>query len=288
MSVLPTKLHAIGRFSSRTNRIPEQSSPNDFQTAILYDSERLELLSSAHHWLTKTPDVYSKDFDSIGVRTVTIGHFRDRATSKEILHFNAHLDVGSEWARREQAKILRRMIEEWSGNFKDAIVFLTGDFNASPGHQCHCHLTEMLQDAHEVCTSIGGSDSDENCRTNPVAVSFHGWLGSIVNRYLSRALVATLFTVHAMGFKLPHRVPTSLRELFDLVTDSNRYRYRYSIFESFPSSLSHLHVDWILFKSTSTSSTLKPKLVVVADVRDEEFSSDHFPIVATFNITNQK
>jgi hypothetical protein len=90
--------------------------------------------------------------------------------------------------------------------------------------------------------------------------------------------------VHAMGFNLPHHVPKSATELLELLTDPNRYRYQYPIFESMPSSLSHLHVDWILYKAPD-SATIRPKLVVVADVKDSEFSSDHFPIVGLFNIT---
>jgi hypothetical protein len=49
-------------------------------------------------------------------------------------------------------------------------------------------------------------------------------------------------------------------------------------------------VDWILYgpKSTDTPDSIIPRLVAVIDVRTKDFSSDHFPVVGLFEVSQSQ
>lgn len=258
------------------------SRQNDYQVAILYDTARAVLLEQDYLWLSKTPRAENtKDWESFGARTLNIARFALKDTGVEVIIFNTHIDVKSETARRKQAEIINSNIKLWKSRYPDSIIVLTGDFNSCPGQQAYTLLTRNLTDTWMQCKS------SRNCISNDVSSSFHGWLGSKVNTYVFRFIQYVVFTVHGMGFNLPLHVPASFTDLVKLITDSSVYKYEYSISEALPSSLWRFHVDWILYDSTGSSAKVEPKAIWVADVRDGNFSSDHFPLYALFRITEQ-
>jgi endonuclease/exonuclease/phosphatase family metal-dependent hydrolase len=236
---------------------------------------------------------HSKSWGSLGARTATIALFavRNNTHRVEILHVNTHLDVAVEEARREQARLLRTHIDSWRRRHAQATVFVTGDFNCAPGHKAHEELTLNggLSDAWLAC-------ADAVCACNRVSVSFHGWLGSVVDVLPARLVVYLLFVVHAMGFGLPLTIPDSVGEgasrfivrsmhlllsaALSVAFDYRRWVFKFSIFEAVPMSLSHLHVDWIL----SSRENVTPLVMCVGDVRATNFSSDHFPIIGLFEL----
>lgn len=99
-------------------------------SAILYKTERLELISQKTLWLSETPEVPgSKSWDAAITRVVTQAHFRDKKTKKEFAHFNTHFDHIGKEARLNSARIIRGMI---GGRPKNLSALVTGDFNAEP------------------------------------------------------------------------------------------------------------------------------------------------------------
>src|SRR5688572_13434609 len=99
-------------------------------SAILYRSDRLELLDSGTFWLSPTPEVAgSKGWDTAIERIATWARFRDRRTGCRHLHVNTHFDHIGEEARQESARLIRRRLAALAGGLP---VVVTGDLNATP------------------------------------------------------------------------------------------------------------------------------------------------------------
>ena len=99
-------------------------------SAILYRTDRLELLDSGTFWLSPTPEVPgSKGWDAAIERVATWARFRDRRTGCRYLHVNTHFDHIGEQARQESARLIRRRIPALADGLP---VLLTGDLNSLP------------------------------------------------------------------------------------------------------------------------------------------------------------
>jgi endonuclease/exonuclease/phosphatase family metal-dependent hydrolase len=106
-------------------------NPRDEYSAILYRTDRLELLSQGTFWLSETPDVpASRGWDTSLPRIATWGRFRDRTTGDTILHVNTHFDHIGVRAREESARLVKRWLAADGAGLP---VVLTGDFNTPPG-----------------------------------------------------------------------------------------------------------------------------------------------------------
>jgi endonuclease/exonuclease/phosphatase family metal-dependent hydrolase len=99
-------------------------------SAILYRTDRLELLESGTFWLSPTPEVAgSKGWDAAIERIATWARFRDRRTGCRLLHLNTHFDHIGEQARQESARLIRRRLTTLAGGLP---VIVTGDLNTTP------------------------------------------------------------------------------------------------------------------------------------------------------------
>jgi endonuclease/exonuclease/phosphatase family metal-dependent hydrolase len=99
-------------------------------SAILYRTDRLELLDGGTFWLSPTPEVAgSKGWDAAIERIATWARFRDRRTGCSHLHLNTHFDHIGEQARQESARLIRHRIAGLAG---DLAIIVTGDLNADP------------------------------------------------------------------------------------------------------------------------------------------------------------
>lgn len=99
-------------------------------SAILYRTDRLELLDSGTFWLSPTPEVPgSKGWDAAIERIATWARFRDRRTGCTHVHLNTHFDHIGEQARQESARLIRLRLRSIAG---DLPVIVTGDLNADP------------------------------------------------------------------------------------------------------------------------------------------------------------
>jgi len=97
-------------------------------SAIMYRTDRLQLLESKTFWLSATPDVpATTTWGNKFVRICTWAHFHDRATGKVFYHFNTHFDHISQPSREQSAKL---MLERIAAVSPKAAVIATGDFNA--------------------------------------------------------------------------------------------------------------------------------------------------------------
>eukprot|EP01119_Soliformovum_irregulare_P017866 TRINITY_DN5371_c0_g1_i1.p1 TRINITY_DN5371_c0_g1~~TRINITY_DN5371_c0_g1_i1.p1 ORF type:complete len:385 (+),score=75.61 TRINITY_DN5371_c0_g1_i1:44-1198(+) len=273
-STLPKRYREIG-FHRNTGDLGHPSRHYDFKVGFLYDDEHLELISQDYIWLSKTPRVQdSRSWNSNGIRTLNIAVFQriHFPNDPKIIAFNTHLDAFVEEARREQSKIVAQMIEEYAEKYPDSPIFLFGDFNTAPGQMSHRILRSQIDDAWMVC------QSSSTCIQNHVSPSFHGWFGSRMDTWGGRLIASAVFVLHGMGAIVPHHIPRSIHEVIDVL----KTPLPFSIWEAIPNPF-RLHVDWIMFRS-GKAIDVSPQLMLVADVRDHNFSSDHFPIVGLFKM----
>ncbi len=111
----------------------------DEYSAVLYRTDRFDLLDDDTFWLSETPDVPGiRGWDAAFPRIVTWGRFRDRVTGDTLYHFNTHFDHVGEEARAESARLIRQRIGEIAGS---APVVVTGDFNATPDTEPYAIMT---------------------------------------------------------------------------------------------------------------------------------------------------
>jgi endonuclease/exonuclease/phosphatase family metal-dependent hydrolase len=304
-SLLPAEYKALG-FPRPADQPQDRSHPartRDFQTAILFDSSKLRVVESDHVWLSERQrEEDSKSWGSIGSRTATVAAFallKNTAANAltdagrravDVIMVNTHLDVWSEPARRNQARLVLDLARTWRQRFPNAVCVVTGDFNAANGQAPHRILldsgfghVESFRDAWDDCARAPSG----SCSQNEFAATFHGWLGTVVDSWGARLIQYFLQGMHGGGADLPRSVPNlkSLRELARAAWDVLR-GFTWSGFRSgLPSSISRMHVDWILHApSFSSAVRMEPKVVVVAETRDANFSSDHFPVVALFDV----
>jgi endonuclease/exonuclease/phosphatase family metal-dependent hydrolase len=99
-------------------------------SAILYRTDRLEMLDNGTFWLSPTPEVAgSKGWDAAIERIATWARFRDRRSGCRFLHVNTHFDHIGEQARQESARLIRRRIPALADGLP---VIVTGDLNSLP------------------------------------------------------------------------------------------------------------------------------------------------------------
>ncbi|CAF1333063.1 unnamed protein product [Adineta steineri] len=277
---LPSYYQSIGSAYS--------SSQLDFQVAILYNNQILKLLDQDYLWLSKTPrTVGSKDWNSHAIRTLNIARFQLLSNeSINLLVFNTHLDAKSEQARQEQAKIVRSTINEWQRKYPTDVVLLLGDFNSIPQQTTYNILTfsDFLYDTWAICKTHSST-----CVSNTFSSTFHGWLGSIINTYGLQLLQTIGFSYHGLGIILPHGIPKNSSSYIDVLKKFTRYSYLINPSEMISIWSSHrFHVDWILYQnSLDKTQYLQPKFISVIDIRSQNYSSDHFPVIALFQLKNK-
>ena len=140
----------------RDNSIISEGCP------IFYRTDLYELVDKGSFWLSETPDVMSKDWDAACYRICSYVILKEKASGKDFVVFNTHLDHVSDEARINGIGVVLDKIEQF-GSLPSMIM---GDFNASEGSQTYESATEHFLDAKyqtentmESCTYEGYGDS---------------------------------------------------------------------------------------------------------------------------------
>ena len=113
---------------------------------IFYRTNKYEKLASGSFWLSETPDVMSKDWGAAHYRIATYVILKDRASGREFVVFNTHLDHVSEEARINGIQVVLDKIEEFGG----LPAFLMGDLNAYPDEETILFTHDSFDDAHVI------------------------------------------------------------------------------------------------------------------------------------------
>ena len=113
---------------------------------IFYRTDKYEKIDSGSFWLSETPDVMSKSWGAAHYRICSYVILEDKATSKQFVVFNTHLDHVSDEARIEGIKVVLSKIEQF-GNLS---AFLMGDLNAPPSSETILSTQSSFDDAHNI------------------------------------------------------------------------------------------------------------------------------------------
>ena len=103
-------------------------------------------------WLSKTPRVVSKDWDSAHPRICTYVIVKDRKTRKNFVVFNTHLDHASEQARVNGMSVILDFLKQ----FPDIPCILSGDYNDSPNTPVYQLATSYLEDSKYNAKHVSG------------------------------------------------------------------------------------------------------------------------------------
>ncbi len=136
-------------------------------TPIMYRKDKVELLKWGVFWISETPEVMSKGWDTSQRRICTWGEFKDKASGKKLFYFNTHLDHRGKIARFEGIKLLMKKIPEIAG---DTPFVLTGDFNIAIDSDPIKPMLESKEFVHALDASIKKP-------YYPNKGTFHGYTG---------------------------------------------------------------------------------------------------------------
>jgi len=134
--------------------------------AIFWNPQVLACESADGCYLSRTPDRWSKDWDSGRVRVANWVKLHIIDTELEFMHVNTHLDHISEQARIEGSRVI---MEQLAKTRSDNIpIFVTGDFNCAPESSPYCIFQE-----HGFVDAYQAAQVKDSSRAN----TFHGFQG---------------------------------------------------------------------------------------------------------------
>lgn len=115
---------------------------------IIYKKSRFDVLQQQHFFLSETPEIASKGWDSRKARLCIYTKMRDKQSGEEFYFFSTHFDHKGTVAREESAKLITQKVNEIAGKLP---VFLVGDFNvpSTNGH-VYQHFLTTFNDCRTV------------------------------------------------------------------------------------------------------------------------------------------
>lgn len=124
--------------------------------AIFYDCRQLDCRSSGNFWLSGTPNVMgsvSPDWENPVPRMATWAIFSSGDSRRQIVFFNTHLDYHSPKARELSAELIRDRLGQM--DIQNAVLLLTGDFNAEPESPTRQSLLRPLGNGVRLLDVLG-------------------------------------------------------------------------------------------------------------------------------------
>ena len=185
-----TQYARVGTFRDDGKTLGESCS-------IFYLKDKYELVDSGDYWLSETPDIPSKGWDSACPRIVTYAILKDKATGFVYAHFNTHLDHVGEQAQTNSVPLLATIIADIA---PDIPVVLTGDFNVIEGSEIYANLvacglkdTKYLAAEYDDCATY----HDFNpfvLNTKPIDYIFvNGYVKSVKSSYVDSSTVGLVY-----------------------------------------------------------------------------------------------
>lgn len=110
---------------------------------VFYNTSLYNLKDKGSFWLSETPEVMSKDWDSACYRICSYVILEEKETAKEFVVFNTHLDHVSDLARINGIGVVLDKIAQFGG-LPSVII---GDLNATEDSETYRSVTENFLDA---------------------------------------------------------------------------------------------------------------------------------------------
>ena len=120
---------------------------------VFFNTALYTLIDKGSFWLSETPEVMSKDWDSGCYRVCSYVILTDIASGKNFVVFNTHLDHASDEARINGIHVVLDKIAQ----FGDLPAVIMGDFNAEEGSVTYNNVTEHFLDARYETENTTGA-----------------------------------------------------------------------------------------------------------------------------------
>lgn len=145
---------------------------------IFYNEALYTLKDKGSFWLSETPEVMSKDWGAAHYRICSYVILTDKASGKDFVVFNTHLDHVSDEARIKGIEVVLDKIAQFGG--MPAVIM--GDFNALEGSKTYESATAHFLDAQyaaaetmEGHTYQNWGNPDSYKRLDYFMISKEGW-----------------------------------------------------------------------------------------------------------------
>lgn len=143
-----------------------------FTDPVMWDRSKLELLEWDAFYLSETPDTCSMSWGAAEPRTALWCHFKHKASGKEFIFINTHLDHVSDLARKMGLDVILDRMKEV--NVKNLPMVMLGDLNAQYNNKCFDRLKVEWKDAR-----VEAKDSDDKYTFNGFGKSWNGTIDYI-------------------------------------------------------------------------------------------------------------
>ena len=111
---------------------------------ILWKRDKFECVKKGYFWLSDTPEVESRGWDSLPHNRICIyALLREKESGKEFCFINTHFGFGDDCQIKSAA-----LIAEYAKKISDAPTFVTGDFNMTPASVGYAEMTKSFTDVN--------------------------------------------------------------------------------------------------------------------------------------------
>lgn len=125
---------------------------------ILWKKEKLDCVKRGYFWLSDTPEVESRGWDTLPHNRICLwAILKDRESGKEFTFMNTHFGFSDECQVKSAA-----LVSEYARKLSPLPTFITGDFNMTPESLGYAEITRYFTD---VNTAI----------VNDMGITFHGY-----------------------------------------------------------------------------------------------------------------
>ena len=139
---------------------------------VFYHTEKFSLIDKGSFWLSETPDVMSRGWDAAFNRVCSYVILREKATGKDLVVFNVHLDHKGKQARAQSIKLILEKI----GAFGGQPCVIMGDFNCSEESDTYETATALFSDAKYLAPETRTGATYHNWGTEPDHVNLDYFL----------------------------------------------------------------------------------------------------------------
>lgn len=119
-------------------------------SAIFYNTDIFEPVTTHTYWLSETPDQPSVGWDAALERIVTFVMLKHKASGKLYPVFNTHFDHQGAVARLNSAKLILQKVGSLEESLERVIVM--GDLNSEPDSAPIATFKSILNDSYEIAT----------------------------------------------------------------------------------------------------------------------------------------
>lgn len=143
---------------------------------IIYNTKTIRIEKYGFFWLSTTPDVPSKSWNTICIRMATWAVIRDIRTGGRFILINTHLDHGEDQCKENQMKVVKTRLAAIQNNYPRLPAIVTGDMNSLPNSTCYNIATRTtephMQDSWDVAaTRIGTGKTTSNKRIDYIYIT---------------------------------------------------------------------------------------------------------------------